>query len=175
MTVRLANGKTSEFGRQIHDHRDALAKSVASKLLSDKTFQCLLRTPEDPEDEEEMKELFITAYQHAAKMSAYLLTQHETLVVQDPKGILPSFHHQMLDAVNLDAFHSLAKGSTRLDGHPVLAVTMPAVFKRGTLIGSLNDDRVLVSKADVIVEDKSDSDEAEKTGESENEAISKKN
>lgn len=122
-----------------------------SKLLSNKTFLCLLRATEDTEDEEEREESITVAYQHAANLSGYLLTNHESLEFQDPAGTVPYFHHQILSTVDVEYLHFLEEGSTRLDGHPVLAVTRPAVFKRGSLAGPSDNDAVLISKPRVIV------------------------
>lgn len=137
--MRLSNSSSgldtenTKFGKQMHSYRDALVKSIVSKLLSDKTFQCLIRPPEDPLDTVEREDEFYDTYQSAAYLSTHMCAQHESVKVHNLSGVMPRFDRQSRTAV-ADYLHFLKDGSTRLDGHPVLAITQPAVFAYGGLL-----------------------------------------
>lgn len=117
----------------MHSYRDALVKLIVSKLLSDKTFQCLIRPPGDPLDTVEREDELYDAYQSAAYLSTHMCAQHESVRVHNLSEVMPWFDHQSRIAV-ADYMRFLKDGSTRLDGHPVLAITQPAVFAYGGLL-----------------------------------------
>lgn len=154
----------------MHSYRDALVKSIVAKLLSDKTFQCLIRPPEDPLDTVEREDEFYDTYQSAAYFSTHTCAQHESVKVHNLSGVMPRFDRQSRTAV-ADYLHFFKDGSTRLDGHPVLDITQSAVFAYG---GLLDEEKMsIVFTAKVIVEDKCDSENTGQAEESEKEAAPK--
>lgn len=157
-SVTYAQARDDTFGKQTLAHRKAVVNSMVAEMLADKTFQCLLRTPEDPDEAQERDNNLRVAYQDAAELLVDLSTNHCSLDVQPPSEPFPGFCDSS-DTMRAAFIHPLNEGDKRLDGSQVLAYIHPLIYRSGYFLDPV--DRYLVCKGDVLVAEKPASDQTE--------------
>ena len=153
-TVRLANTDINYNGRNGAFHaknlaiREAKAAEFARAKYADPSFQCLLRESESEFDLREKN--LISHYQRFAELAVKIAAAQpamEWLVLKDVPATFERTSHQITTVSG----HHLFDKERRLNGHRVLAVVSPALWKTGTWLESGQSSIIL--KGEVIVED----------------------
>ncbi|KAL2826436.1 hypothetical protein BDW59DRAFT_179563 [Aspergillus cavernicola] len=165
VTARLCNStlfrqtKDFSFGKAVQAHRSAKCLALASHLLANKTFQCLLK----PTDEIEKRlgnlgHILQEIAQSAVDMSAQIpLLGFSTLEDLDDQFFGLS---STTEALPFCFAEYDAQGNTQLDGHRVLGIARPYVFR------TVNDPQEekeieLVATAQAFVEEEDSADGGE--------------
>lgn len=155
-TVRLSNATTiyqtrsTDFGRKNRALREAKIKEVVAARLADKNFQCLLKAHEDPDWPDRREIVLFGVYKQGAELAMKIATSQPNLEWQTLEGV-PSEFQRSSKKIEPAHIHGLRERESRLNGHPVLAVTQPAFWQTGGW-NKLGKDR-LIKKAEVLVED----------------------
>ena len=158
LTIRLCNsvrrdqGQDLTFGRQMREHRNDAARSLAFSLLADPILQLLLREPECPSRERRRTERLCAQFEKAAQIAALVCADHNFIEIHDLSKEAPLFYHTS-KTVRAWPLHGIVEESedATLDGQRVVILTRPAVV--GVPRWSVTGETYVPKKGTVLIED----------------------
>lgn len=156
-TIRLANSVDCtqapdyELGHYHQDRRAAALGSMMDDFLAREPICWLLKKPLSKEEEIDRRKRLTSTYQRAAHISPAHGATRGFLEFHRLDKLEETFHVAS-DMLQAHEYHFLKGGDTRLDGRRILLVVRPAIIRRW-ITEDRHDERQIVSKAIVVVED----------------------
>ena len=163
-TTRLANSvnrlqaPNHELEYYHRDRRTAALSSMVDDVLASEPICWLLKKPANEEEENMRRRLLVSIYQKAADISPVHAAARGFLEFYRLDDLEKTFH-EASDTLNAYNYHFLRKGNTKLDGRRVLLVVQPAIIWRW-FNNDRNCERLICSKAEVVIEDPQDQNDA---------------
>lgn len=130
--------------------QEAKIKLFVADKFADKNFQLLLKDSDDLTELSDRERTFYSVYHRAAELAVGLATAQQGVEWQTLEEIAPTFSYSSKDVETITT-HQLNERDLRLNGHQILALTMP-VFWRTNEWNRHGKDRVL-RKGSVLVDD----------------------
>lgn len=131
-------------------HRNAKCKALAKSLLKNETLRCLLKPTEDIDQREGN---LVWTLQHIAQSAVDMLVQTPVLGFKTLSDLGDRFESSSdtLDALSFCVAQP-HEGKSRLDGHRVLGITCPYVFRTVNCL-EYEKEIELVHKAKALIEE----------------------
>lgn len=146
----MGQTKDFTFGKAIQARRNAKCKALARNLLENKTFLCLLK-PTEETDQREGNLVWIL--QHISQSAVDMQAQVPILGFKTLGDLGDRFEGSSDTFQALPfCFPRLHEGKSRLDGHRVLGITCPYVF-RTINCPEYEKEVELVHKAKALIEE----------------------
>ncbi|KAL3469851.1 hypothetical protein BJX99DRAFT_264773 [Aspergillus californicus] len=146
-TMYAWSNKNPDFGKALKARRRARCRSLAKEILADKTFQYLLKPTDDLEKREHSLGLALGTFANSA---ICMLSQNPSLGFKGIHELEPRVDHA---SENTEAFwdYQLEEGDATLDGHRVLFIEHPYVYRIGN--DTEEGEVIVVCKAPALLEE----------------------
>ncbi|KAL4797884.1 hypothetical protein BDV19DRAFT_386918 [Aspergillus venezuelensis] len=163
-TCRLANvydvksrGEHYIFGESTAEYREKLTRRMVSDILHTRTTQLLLKEPKKIQPGDDVYDQLLKLYKRAAQSAINMSFWEVEPEIYLLDRLSPTFHDRS-DRVRVAVQHMISKKDRRLDGKPLLRLTVPALHVRAVPRGYPAFDKIIgvddwKLKAHVLVED----------------------